>query len=568
MHKVPFDYERFRPYFLHVPKEKVRKTFENTTQMAANVPLPGVHFFQTRKSPYPALNVWRRYEPVATDTVFADTPALGTNGHKKAQIFIGRKTRVIDVYSIGSTAEFVNTLEDNIQKRGAMDKLISDSAKYETSKRVLEVLRNLCIDDWQSEPHYQHQNFAEHGWKFLKRNVIWMMNYRNVDRDCWFLCMEWVADVMNHTAEKSLGWRPPLEVLTGQTVDISMLLCFLFWDVVYIDQMAQQEDPDDPQLNTKKDQMVGQGAASEERGRFVGVAKSCGHAMTFLVLLDKTRNVIKRSRLRLAKVGENNLKADMRSGAVPERYYIKSKRADEERLPTIDVATNPFTIEDGLIFEDEPHSNTDKAAGQDDDDESVPDLVPNVPYDSSDDDSSIEDASAGSFNRRRSRRKRRPPRRTTPAFTGKRYADVHIQECDSDLDSVDDDMTPTYFVGTTVVDEVNSDSEDEDSVSSDGYDDESKSVSSSPPPALITRNTMVKTVSDDDSDTDDSDSESDSESVSSSEGETYNEWTPDKTHPSCYDNAPLKHMEIPINQDQEEDKAPHLRGVTDDSNTM
>ena len=33
----PVDYERYRPYFLHVPIEKVRKTFENTTQYAANV---------------------------------------------------------------------------------------------------------------------------------------------------------------------------------------------------------------------------------------------------------------------------------------------------------------------------------------------------------------------------------------------------------------------------------------------------------------------------------------------------------------------------------------------------
>ena len=195
----------------------------------------------------------------------------------------------------------------------------------------------------------------------------------------------------------------------------------------------------------------------------------------------------------------------MRSGAVPERYYIKSKRADEERLPTIDVATNPFTIEDGLIFEDEPQSNTDKVAGQDDDDESVPDLAPNVPYDSSDDESSIEDASAGSFNRRRSRRKRRPPRRTTPAFTGKRYADVHIQESDSDSDLEDDCVAPTYFVGTTMVNGTVSDSDEEDLVSSDDYDDESESVSSSPPPALLVRNTMVETVSDDESDTDDSD---------------------------------------------------------------
>ena len=28
----PLDYEKYRPYFLHVPQEKVMKTFQNTTQ--------------------------------------------------------------------------------------------------------------------------------------------------------------------------------------------------------------------------------------------------------------------------------------------------------------------------------------------------------------------------------------------------------------------------------------------------------------------------------------------------------------------------------------------------------
>ena len=57
--------------------------------------------------------------------------------------------------------QFVNTLEDNIRKRGAMDKLISDCAQVEESKQTHDILRAYAIDDWQSEPGYQHQNFAE-----------------------------------------------------------------------------------------------------------------------------------------------------------------------------------------------------------------------------------------------------------------------------------------------------------------------------------------------------------------------------------------------------------------------
>ena len=181
------DYNKYRPYFLHVPLEKIRNTFQNTTQHAVNV-ISGHNILQTIQSPYPAHNVWRRNEAVASDTIYAEVPAVCTNGHKAGQIFVGRKSLVIDLYSMGTTKEFVNTLEDQIRKRGAMDKLITDSARVEISGRVKDVLRALLIDDWQSEPQYQHQNFAEHRWRALKRNINWFMNYRNVDANAWFLC--------------------------------------------------------------------------------------------------------------------------------------------------------------------------------------------------------------------------------------------------------------------------------------------------------------------------------------------------------------------------------------------
>ena len=331
------DYQKYRPYFLHVPVNKIRKTFHNTTQFATNV-MSGHNILQTIQSPYPAHNVWRRNEPVASDTVFAQVPAIDTGGQTMAQVFVGRKSLVADIFGMSNEKEFINTLEDVIRKRGAMDKLITDSARVEISRQVKDILRALAIDDWQSEPNYQHQNFAEHRWKSIKRCVQWFMNWRNVDPAAWLLCLKWVADVMNHTAEESLGWRPPLEVLTGQTVDISILLCFLFWDVVYV---SRYED-------AHYHGQIGSTKSSEIRGRFVGFAWNVGHALTFKVLTDDTRRVICRSRLRLAKDGENNLKLDAEAGAIPQRVYIQSKRdgKEDQPLPTIDMSKSPFDIED------------------------------------------------------------------------------------------------------------------------------------------------------------------------------------------------------------------------------
>ena len=112
------------------------------------------------KSRNPALNIPRRHEAVATDTVFSDTPAVDS-GVKQAQVFVGRDTLVADECPMKSGKQCVNTLEDNIRRQGAMDKLLSDSAKTEISNKVMDILRVYHISNWHSEPYLQNQNPAE-----------------------------------------------------------------------------------------------------------------------------------------------------------------------------------------------------------------------------------------------------------------------------------------------------------------------------------------------------------------------------------------------------------------------
>jgi hypothetical protein len=76
-----------------------------------------------------------RDKPVATDTIYSDTPAINC-GITSAQLFVGTKTHTADVYPIKSDKQFVNTLLDNI----APTKLISDRAQVEISEHVKQVL--------------------------------------------------------------------------------------------------------------------------------------------------------------------------------------------------------------------------------------------------------------------------------------------------------------------------------------------------------------------------------------------------------------------------------------------
>ena len=96
---------------------------------------------KTYRSHFPAFNAKRRSEPVATDTRSVNY------GSTCALIFVGTKTLVTDVYEMKTDKQFFNTLEDNIRKRGAMDKLISDSAQSDISNIVKDILRALFIDN-------------------------------------------------------------------------------------------------------------------------------------------------------------------------------------------------------------------------------------------------------------------------------------------------------------------------------------------------------------------------------------------------------------------------------------
>jgi hypothetical protein len=196
------DYDALRPLFAYQPVEAIKHTWLNSTQFA-RIPM-STHLKRHFKSPFPAHNVARRNEPIATDTVYSNTPAVD-NGAKAAQFFVGLESMVCDVFPMHTDKQFVNTLEDIIRRRGAPTKLVSDHAQVEISKKVLDILRSLCIDNWQSEAYQQQQNPAERRYQTVKRVTNTLMDRTGAPADTWFLCMSYVCFVLNHTACKSLS---------------------------------------------------------------------------------------------------------------------------------------------------------------------------------------------------------------------------------------------------------------------------------------------------------------------------------------------------------------------------
>ena len=296
-HEAP-DYEKLRPYFGWVNVDTVQKTMEQSTQWGVSLPntFPMKRHLKSRN---PALNVPRRHEAVATDTVFSDTPAVDS-GVKQAQVFVGRDTLVADAYPMKSGKQFVNTLEDNIRRRGAMDKLLSDSAKTEISNKVMDILRAYHISNWHSEPYHQNQNPAEWRYRTIKSWTNTVMNRSGAPANCWLLCLIYVCYLLNHIACTALDGKIPLLALTGITPDISIILLFTFYQPVFY-ATYDQHFPSE----------------SEDRaGYWVGFGEHCGDAMTHKILDQDTQKIIYRSAVRPKKSSTPNHRLAPHGGEV------------------------------------------------------------------------------------------------------------------------------------------------------------------------------------------------------------------------------------------------------------
>jgi Reverse transcriptase (RNA-dependent DNA polymerase) len=282
------DFQRLKPHFGFVPVERIQKTIANTSQYARmdnRLPLRK-HY----KSRFPAANVSRLNETVATDTFFSDVIAhddgiLGHGGTTMLQLYCGCTSLLTAGYPMKTGDEMAGTLQDFIRHHGAPNALFSDNAKAQIGHAVQEILRMYAIKDFQCEPYHQHQNYAERRIQEVKKLSNQLMDRTNTSPHLWLLCVNYSIYLLNRLATASLDWKTPIEAATGQQPDISALLAFRWYEPVYFRAPLKQSFPS---------------SSLERTGRIVGIAEHQGDALTFLVLDDLTDKVVARSELRSA----------------------------------------------------------------------------------------------------------------------------------------------------------------------------------------------------------------------------------------------------------------------------
>ena len=275
------DLDILKPNFGWVSEERIKSTLEQTTQFYRAT--PHTPFRKHFKSRFPAANVRRLNETFATDTYFSDVPAAddGVPGHggcTMAQVYVGCTSEFMEIFPMSTESEVPETLENFIRKWGAMKCLFSDNAKSETSNAVKQLQRMYCIDDAQSEPHYQHQNYAERKIQDVKRMSNNIMDRVGCPAKYWLLALTFVIGLVNVLVNSN--GEIPNTLVTGEVTDISPWLQFHFWEEVFI--------------ATDK-------GGEEVLARWVYPASNVGDKLTYWVLLNETNRLVARSNVRSAK---------------------------------------------------------------------------------------------------------------------------------------------------------------------------------------------------------------------------------------------------------------------------
>ena len=214
-----------------------------------------------------------------------------------------------------------------------------------------------CINTETTEPYHPQQNPSEGRIGTVKGRVTGVMDFTGAPKKLWLYCSFYVTDILNHTADKALGWRTPLEKAFGITPDISPFLTFKFFEPVYYYD-------NDGFPNSK-----------EKLGYWLGVTRSCGDAFTYHIWKPSTDQVLARSVLRSASSSLKsapNLRAARDMNNVPSNDTNSTD--DESESPLIISQNEQFDMEPTFDIDNDDDTSSIKSttmASDDDDDTGI-----------------------------------------------------------------------------------------------------------------------------------------------------------------------------------------------------
>ena len=126
-----------------------------------------------------------------------------------------------------------------ITKHGIPSSLHTDGAKEEQLGKWNEVRKKFLHTQTSTEPHTPQQNRTELEIRDTKDHYRRIMDRKRVPEALWDFGITYTTDVRQVISRPNLDYRSAIEVLTGNTPDISNFLDFEFYQwIKYFDPAA------------------------------------------------------------------------------------------------------------------------------------------------------------------------------------------------------------------------------------------------------------------------------------------------------------------------------------------
>ena len=247
-----------------IGRERARETLNATIQRgtrSAILPI-GRRYRADRR-----FGVRRLLGKFATDTFYSKTRSL--RGNIAAQLF-GHKCGLSAVYPIpkADNTHVAQSLSSFITDFGVPENLTYDGAAVQVGRHTTfqNIIRTNDIKAHVSAPRRPNENPAEGFIREVKRKWYRIQDKVNAPDRLWDFGVEYVCEIGNITSNLSRysKGRTPLEIITGETPDISEYLDFAFYDWVYYRTNA--------------------GLGPVEIGRWLGVSHRVGQLMSYWIL--------------------------------------------------------------------------------------------------------------------------------------------------------------------------------------------------------------------------------------------------------------------------------------------
>lgn len=243
---------------------KARATMDATTQMATrSAVLPISRRYRADKM----YNVKRLSAKFATDTLWSDCKSLNQN--KCAQIYSCKNGFAVCYPLTRATGDIIgDSLQDFIHDYGVPEHLTFDGARAQEGKntKFMQSIRYHRIKHKLSGARRPNENPAESAIREIKRRWYRFMDKKCIPARLWDFVMVWVCETGNMTVSSSkyANGRTPLEIITGETPDISEYTDFGIYDWVTYQTNA--------------------GMGPTYLGRWLGVSHKVGQLMSYWIL--------------------------------------------------------------------------------------------------------------------------------------------------------------------------------------------------------------------------------------------------------------------------------------------